>query len=295
MPFAIPLTVIIWSILCLIWGTTWLVIKIGLADLPPIGFAATRFLLAAAILFVALRVQKIPLPRSSKEWRLLAITGLLQFALNYSLIFWGEQHITSGLAAVLQAMISVFGLLLAWIFLPSERITPVKVLAVCVGVVGVAVIFGDQLRVQNALAMIASVGMLVSAYAASQAAVLVKARGAAMHPAVLSFGQMVCGLPPLIAYSLIVEGNPLHYHWTTRAALSVLYLALVGTVAAFWLYYWLLGKVESTKAMMISVVTPLIAVVVGWAALGEQLPSQTLFGGAMILASIALLALRRGV
>jgi drug/metabolite transporter (DMT)-like permease len=277
----------------LIWGSTWLVIKIGLSDLPPIGFAAIRFLLAVAVLFVVLRVQKIALPNTSAQWRLLALTGVLQFSINYSLIFWGEQHISSGLAALLQATLSVFGLLLAWIFLPNEQITKLKVIAVAFGVAGVAVIFHDQLKVQSMMAFLGSVGVVIAAYTAAQASILVKAKGAAMHPAVLVFGQMVCGLPPIIAYSLIVEGSPLGFHWTWRAIACVLYLAIVGTIAAFWLYYWLLSRVESTKAMTISIVTPLFAVLIGWLVLDERLPPLTFAGGVLILASIMLTMYRR--
>src|SRR5688500_8971739 len=119
--------ILIWLLLCLIWGSTWIFIKIGLEDLPPITFAVARFLLAVIILLFIIRIQKIPLPRTAKEWRLIALTGVLQFSLNYSMVFWAEQHITSGLAAVLQAMITVFGLVLAWLFLPNERITRLKV------------------------------------------------------------------------------------------------------------------------------------------------------------------------
>lgn len=288
------LNAIVWSILCLIWGTTWIVIKIGLDDLPPISFAAIRFLLATAILYGLLRLKKIPLPKKS-EWPLLALTGTLQFAINYSLVFWGEQHIPSGLTAVLQASLSVFGLVLAWIFLPNERVTATKIVAVGLGVAGVAIVFGDQLHVENMLAFAASVGIVVSGYAAAQAAVLVKAKGASIHPATMLFGQMVCGLPPLIAYSLIAEGNPFEFHWTWKALASVFYLAVLGTVAAFWLFYWLLGKVESTTAMMISVVTPVIAVLIGWLILDERLPPQTALGGALIVSSIALIAIRRRV
>ena len=78
-------------------------------------------------------MQKIPLPKTAKEWRLIALTGVLQFSINYSMVFWSEQYITSGLAAVLQSMITVFGLILAWIFLPNERITKLKIFAVCLG------------------------------------------------------------------------------------------------------------------------------------------------------------------
>ncbi len=286
-------TVLIWLLLCLIWGTTWIFIKIGLDDLPPITFAAARFLLAVAILYVVIRIQNIPLPKTAKEWRLIALTGVLQFSINYSLVFWSEQHITSGLAAVLQATITVFGLILAWFFLPNERITKLKIIAVAIGIVGVTVIFYDQLKLQSLMAFLGSVAIVIGAYAAAQASILVKAKGGAIHPAALVFGQMVCGLPLILIYSLIAEGDPRNFNWTWRVIGCVLYLTIAGTIAAFWLYYWLLEKIESTKAMMISLVTPLIAVIIGWAVLGETLPPQTGLGGLLIIGSIGLIVFRK--
>src|SRR5215213_124799 len=131
--------IFVWLILCLVWGTTWIFIKIGLRDLPPITFAAARFLLAVLILVPLIRVLRLEMPRTAAQWKLIALTGFLQFSINYSLVFWSEQYITSGLAAVLQAMITVFGLALAWIFLPDERITKRKIVAVALGIIGVAV------------------------------------------------------------------------------------------------------------------------------------------------------------
>lgn len=285
--------ILVWLILCLIWGTTWIFIKIGLEDLPPITFASVRFLLAVAILLPFIWIRKIPLPQTASEWKLVVLTGFLQFSLNYSSVFWAEQHISSGLAAVLQAMITVFGLPLAWIFLPAERITKVKIFAVCLGVVGVAVIFIEQLRIESVLAFFGCVAIVFGAYAAAQASILVKARASSLHPASLVCAQMICGLPAIVFYSLTAEGNPISFHWTWRALLCVLYLTLAGTIAAFWLYYWLLSRIESTKAMMISLVTPLIAVLIGGIFLGERLPPQTLFGGVLIISSVALIAGRR--
>jgi drug/metabolite transporter (DMT)-like permease len=209
------------------------------------------------------------------------------------MVFWSEQYITSGLAAVLQSMITVFGLVLAWIFLPSERITPVKIFAVFLGIIGVGVIFYDQLKVQNFMAFAGCVAVVVGSYAAAQASILIKAKGGMVHPASLVFGQMMCGLPAIIIYSLIAEGNPLTFHWSWKAVICVLYLTIFGTIAAFWLYYWLLSRIESTKAMMISLVTPLLAVIIGWVVLGETLPPQTGFGGVLIIAGIWLIAMRR--
>jgi drug/metabolite transporter (DMT)-like permease len=285
--------IIIWLILCLIWGTTWIFIKIGLEDLPPISFATARFLLAVLILAFIIKIQQIPLPNSWRDWRLIMLTGILQFSVNYSLVFWSEQYISSGLAAVLQAMITVFGLVLAWIHLPNERITGLKIIAVFLGIIGVGIIFNDQLRVTSVMAFFGCAAIVFGAYAASHASILVKAFGGNLHPAALVFGQMICGLPLIILYSLLKEGNPLHFRWSWRAIICVLYLTVFGTIAAFWLYYWLLSKIESTKAMMISLVTPLIAVVVGAIFLGEKLPPQTGIGGALILASIGLIVFRR--
>ena len=285
--------IIIWLILCLIWGTTWFFIKVGLEDLPPITFAAARFILAVLILAVIIFLQKIPLPATARDWKLLALTGVLQFSVNYSLVFWSEQYISSGLAAVLQAMITVFGLALAWVHLPNERITRLKIGAVFLGICGVAVIFIEQLQINSLLAFAGCVAIVVGAYAAAHGSILVKAYGGNLHPATLVFGQMICGILPIIIYALSVEGNPLALNWSWRAIICVLYLTIFGTIAAFWLYYWLLSKIESTKAMMISLVTPLIAVVIGGIFLGERLPVQTFFGGILILASIGLIVFRK--
>lgn len=289
------MTIFVWLILCLIWGTTWIFIKIGLEDLPPITFAVSRFLLSAVILLPVVYFAKIRWPQTRREWQLIVLTGILQFTVNYSTVFWAEQYITSGLAAVLQAMITVFGLVLAWIFLPNERITPLKIIAVMIGIVGVGVIFLDQLRVESAMAFAGSVAIVVGAYAAAQASILVKAKAAAIDPAMILLSQMLCGLPALVIYALIAEGSPFAHNWGMRAVASVLYLSLAGTIAAFWLYYWLLARIESTKAMMISLVTPLIAVLVGNVFLGETLPPQTLIGGLLILSSIGLIVFRRRV
>ena len=108
-----------WVTLCLIWSSTWLAIKIGLNDLPPISFCALRFVIAAAVLF-AICIGRYPLPRRLADYGFLAFTGIITFGVNYGLLFWGEQHVSSGLAAILQATIPTFGLFFAHFMLPSE-------------------------------------------------------------------------------------------------------------------------------------------------------------------------------
>lgn len=285
--------ILVWLILCLVWGSTWFFIKIGLADLPPISFASARFIVATIIVLGIILINKIKLPNTKKQWKLLALTGFLQFSLNYSGVFWSEQYISSGLAAVLQATIPAFGLIAAWIHLPDERITGLKIGAICIGIAGVAIIFVEQLQITGFLAFIGCLTIVAGAAAAAEASVLTKALGGEIHPASMVFGQMLCGVPPMIMYSLLTEGNPLKFHWTNTSVFTVFYLAIVGTILTFWLYYWLLRQIESTKAMMISLVTPLIAVIVGAVTLGEKIPLQTFLGGLLILSSIGLIAFRR--
>lgn len=284
--------IFIWLVLCLVWGTTWFFIKVGLEDLPPISFAAARFVLALIILAGIILINKIELPKTVREWKLLALTGILQFSINYSLVFWSEQYISSGLAAVLQGMIPVFGLALAWFHLPDEKITWLKILAVLLGISGVAIIFIEQLQIKSVLAFAGCAAIVVGAYAAAHASILIKAYGSRIHPAGMLFGQMLCGILPLIIYGLIKEGNPFNFRWSWQALISIFYLTIFGTILAFWLYYWLLSKIESTKAMVISLVTPLIAVIVGGIFLDEKLPPQTVFGGILILAGIGLIVFK---
>ena len=285
--------VFVWLVLCLIWGTTWLFIKIGLEDVPPLTFASIRFILAILIIGAIIIFQKIPLPNTKSQWKLLAVTGILQFTVNYSLVFWSELYISSGLAAVLQATIPVFGLLLAWIYLPEEKITWLKFFALFVGVCGVAVIFFEQLYLNNFWAFAGSVAIVVGAYAAAHASILTKAKGSSLHPASLVFGQMVCGVLPVVLIALVKEGNPLNINYSGMAIVSILYLSIFGTIVAFWLYYWLLSEIESTKAMTIALVTPLIAVLFGSVFLGESLHPQTFVGALLILASVGLIVFRK--
>ncbi|HYH86322.1 MAG TPA: DMT family transporter, partial [Pyrinomonadaceae bacterium] len=134
---------------------------------------------------------------------------------------------------------------------------------------------------------------VVGAAFVAYANVLVKARGAGIEPATLAAGQMLCGLVPLACYGLAFEGNPFKFNWTTLAVVSLLYLTLVGSVAAFLLFYWLVRNMDVTKTMLIALVTPLAAVLLGMAVLGERLTWRTVAGGALIMSGIGLVVLRR--
>ncbi|MDQ5846722.1 MAG: EamA family transporter [Acidobacteriota bacterium] len=284
---------LVWLLLCIIWGSTWLFIKLGLSDLPPFTFAGIRFVIACSILFAIIAARRLSLPRNRADWMLLAVTGVLSFSLNYGLLFWGEQYISSGLAALLQATIPVFGLVIAHFYLPSEPMTPVKIAGVVMGVAGVGVIFSNQLSVAGPRALAGCAALVVGSACAAYANVLVKARGGKLDPAILSGGQMFFGLIPLLAIGIPLEGNPFHFRWTGMALVSLFYLAIVGSVVAFLLYYWLVQNMDVTNTMLIALVTPVVAVTLGVVVLHEELNWRTFAGGAMIISGIGLVVLRR--
>jgi len=285
---------LVWLVLCLIWGSTWLFIKLGLEDLPPLTFAGIRFVIATGIVFSLIAIRRVPLPNTKRDWMLLAATGVLSFTLNYGLVFWGEQYISSGLAALLQSTLPAFGLIIAHFYLPGERMTLLKILGVLLGVFGVGVIFSNQLQVAGPKALWGCAALVLSAFCAAYANVLVKTYGLNLQPSVLAGGQMLFGLIPLLLIGIPLEGNPFNYRWTAIAVLSLFYLAIVGTVVAFLLYYWLMHNMDVTKTMLIALVTPVTAVILGMLVLKEEMHWRTLIGGAMIISGLGLIVTRRG-
>lgn len=283
---------LVWLILCGIWGSTWLFIKLGLAALPPFTFAGIRFVIACTILFFWIRVRRVPWPKTRAAWILLASTGILSFGFNYGLIFWAEQHISSGLAALLQATIPAFGLVIAHFHLPGERLSWAKIVGVVLGVCGVAVVFSNQLSIAGNRALAGCVAVLLGSLSAAYSNVLVKAYGKNLNPAILAAGQMFFGLLLLLGVGIPLEGNPLRIPWTPMAVISLFYLAVVGTVIAFLLYYWLVLNFDVTKSMLIALVTPVVAVILGMIVLDEEIGWRTLIGGTMIMVGIAFTVIR---
>jgi drug/metabolite transporter (DMT)-like permease len=280
-----------WLGLCGIWGSTWLAIKVGLRDLPPITFAGARFVIAAAVLFGVILARRIRLPWAARDWRLLVYTGFLTITVNYALVFWGEQYISSGLAALLNATIPIFGLPLAHRYVAAEPLTARKVIGVLLGVLGVLVVFGAELS-GGPLAFWAGAGIIVASFSGAQASVLMKARGSHIDPAITAGVQMAAGCVPLMLVGISVEGNPFTFHWTPVALVSLVYLALVGSVIAFLTYYWLIRHIEVTRVLLIPLVTPLVAVLLGTVFLGESLGWGTVLGGGAIIAGVMLTIVR---
>src|SRR5213082_2722991 len=275
-----------WLTLCIVWSSTWLAIKIGLRDLPPISFVAIRFLIAIIVLLVVSMGRTHLLPRTRSDYIVLAVTGVLIFAVNYTLLFWAELHVSSGLAAVLQASIPIFGMMFAHWMLPDEPLRLPKLAGAIIALGGVTVICARLLDFNGSLAFWGGVGVVVGAASAAFANVLVKARSMQLAPAMLAAWQMIFGTAPLLLLGLVVDGNPVRFHWTSTSVFCLLYLAVIGPALTFLLLYWLLPRLPVAHLQSISLITPPGAVMLGWLLGGENFPISSLLGAALVLLGV---------
>jgi drug/metabolite transporter (DMT)-like permease len=284
----------VWILTCLIWSTVWLFIKLGVRDVPPVTFAAMRLVIAILVMVPITIALKTPRPRHLREWGSVAGTGVILLGLNYGLLNWGLQHISSGLTAVLQAMTPAFALVFAHLLLPDERMTARKVIGLLLGIGGIAIIFWDQLHF-GGRAFAGSLTVTLGALCVAFAYVMVRRTIRDLHPSIITSGQMVAAFVPLLVYAWAVEGNPFRIQWTATALSAALYLALLGSILAAWLNYWLLKRVGAVNLLVMGLVEPVIAILLGAWFLGETMNARALLGGAIILVSVALTLAPRSV
>ena len=276
----------VWIITCLIWSTVWLFIKVGVREVPPVSFAALRLIIAMLVMVPVTLAAKTPLPRQTRDWGLIAGSGVILLGLNYALLNWGLQFISSGLTAVLQSMTPAFALIFAHYLLPDEKMTTRKVLGLGLGVFGTAVIFREQFQLGGRVAFAGSITVTLGAVCVAIAYVLVRRSGRHLAPGVITTGQMMAAFVPLLVYSWAVEGNPFEIRWTSRAVAAAVYLALAGSVLAAWLNYWLLARVGAVNLLIMGLVEPVIAIMLGAWVLGETMNDHAILGGVLILASV---------
>src|SRR5436309_3633757 len=202
-----------WLTLCVVWSSTWLVIKIGLRELPPISYAGIRFLIAIIVLLAVSYGRVRLLPRRALDYAVLAFTGVLMFAVNYGLLFWGELYVSSGLAAVLQATIPIFGMLFAHLMLPDEPLRLHKLSGALLALGGVTMICGRLLGFNGLMAFWAGLGIVFGAAGAAFSNVLLKVRSIQLAPAMIAAWQMIFGATPLLVIGIMLEGSTLRFHW----------------------------------------------------------------------------------
>jgi drug/metabolite transporter (DMT)-like permease len=286
------LTTVLVAVLCLVWGSTWLVIKTGLATLPPMWSAALRFGVAAiAMALVAPAIARRE-GGAAPPWWLSATVGLLGFALSYALVYATETVLPSGLVSVLWAVFPILQAVLGHVVLPDERLVPRQWIGFAVGFVGVAVLFASDLRGLGAAAIPMAALLLLSPAASAVSSTLVKKHGGHVSWALLNRNAMAIGALALALVSVVLEPGE-RGTWTGTAVFSVGYLALVGTVVTFGLYYWLLRWSPANRLSLIAYVTPPVALALGWALGDEPLTPSLLAGTALVLVGVALTRARR--
>jgi len=284
------------AVMCAIWGSTWLVVREGLAYVPPFGGAALRFYLAWLVLLVvapriAAREGGAP-PTAALVWSM----GVLNFALTYGLVYWAEQYLPSALAAVLWSVYSLFMAAVGHRFVPGEEVRPAAWFGVLLGFAGVACLFATDLAdvdlaaYSGAPAGLGVAGVaalfLVAPLGAAFGTAHVKRSGAGTSSALLNRDGMFVGATLLAVVSLLFERDAV-WRFELRGVLCLLYLAIAGTVVTFTLYFWALRYARANQLALMSYVTPAIAVLLGVGVAGEPVTRWTGLGLVTILLGVA--------
>jgi drug/metabolite transporter (DMT)-like permease len=276
----------LYALICLIWGSTWLVIKIGLVGVPPFLAAGLRFTLASVVLFglVAWRGTGLKLDRDGKICVLSC--GLLSFTLSYACVYWAEQYISSGLAAILYCMMPLFTALLSRFWTRSEALSRRKIGGILIAMAGTAVLFWPGKEVTRAQLAGTAVGLLAVLTAAVNL-VLIKRHGKHVDIFAMNAAAMAIGAILLLCLSASVEGHAAAA-WSRDNVLAIVYLGLIGTVTAFTSYYHLVKVMEATKLSLITLIFPIVAVALGRLILHERLPSSVWSGTAAVFLGVAI-------
>ncbi len=264
-------------VMCAIWSSTWLVIKEGLTDLPPLRAAAMRFSLAALV-FAGLAPWLHRKEGGARPtWSLRLGMGLLNFAASYGIVYWGETVLPSGLASVLWATFPMMVAVVGHFALPEESLSRRQAAGFAIAFAGVGLLFVEDLAAIGPEATRVGALFLLSPLASAFGNIQVKRRGSDTSSALLNRDGMVIGALALWLATFALEPGA-SLHWTPRAVFSIVYLALVGTVLAFGLYFWVLRHSGAKQLSLIAYVIPVAAVAVGVLAGGETL-TPSLAGG----------------
>ena len=286
-----------WKTLCafamiyFVWGSTFLAIRVGVREVPPFLLAAMRFLTAGLVLYLWMLAHGEPSP-SAREWRSAFSLALLIFVFDYGLLFWAEQRVPSGVAAVMMATIPVFMALSEIIFLQTQRLTLRLALALLVGIAGVSVLMSSSLNVGGApIDRSGAVALIVAAISWSIAAALSRKLPLPSSKVMSSGAQMFAGgLLLTVAAGALGEFHDFHPLAVSRGAwLALLYLIVAGSIVAFTSYVWLLHHESPTKVGTYAYVNPVVAVLVGYFLGGETLGVRTVLGTICVFVSVVVI------
>lgn len=276
---------------CVLWGSSWLAIKIGLRDWTPLHFAGTRMVLAAACLLPFVLRRWTERPPGKLIGRILMI-GVLQIGIPYSLLFVGQQWLPAGISAVLFATFPVWLMLVSRVLLPDEHLTRTKLLAAALGVAGVIALQLPRLhtialgsREVLGAALVLGAAMLIAV-----ANALVRRSLGGASPMMVTFFQIVAGAAVIMTLARVFEPQasiPLQ----ARPLAAMAYLAIFGTVATYLCFFWLIQRIPMTAMGVIPLIDTTVAVLLGTIFLDEPITRYVLLGGGLIMTA-ALLANR---
>lgn len=288
-------TLLAFAIIYLVWGSTFLAIRIGVHEVPPFLFAATRFVIAGLVLcgWMIAHGERTP---SRQQWRSVFLLALLIFVCDYGLLFWAEQRVPSGIAAVMMATIPVFMVLSEIIFLRTQRLTVRLGSALFVGLAGVAVLMIRSLNLGGApVDSAGAIALIVGSVSWSIASVLTRKLPLPTSKVMSSGTQMLVGgvLLSLVSATL-GEFRNFHLSTVSRAAwFSLLYLIVAGSIIGFTAYVWLIHHESPTKVGTYAYVNPVVAVLLGYFLAGEALGLRTIIGTLLVLVSVILITTTR--
>lgn len=275
------------ALMCAVWGSTWVVIRSGLNDLPPMTSAGARFVVAGlAMCVVSHYFGKREGGASPPAWLWITL-GVCNFAVSYGIVYRTEEILPSGLVALLWGIFPMLMALSAHLYLPGERLAGLQWFGFAVGLAGLAVLFRTDLQTFGPQGVPAALVLFVSPLVSCVGNTLVKLRGAGVSSLALNRNAMLLGAVLLCAFAAMSERD-VAAHWTPGAIASVVYLALAGTTLTFGLYFWLMRYVDAHKMSLIAYVTPAVALVLGRCVRGEPITRYTLGGAACILCGVVL-------
>jgi drug/metabolite transporter (DMT)-like permease len=281
-------TLLAFAIIYFVWGSTYLAVRVGVREVPPLILAAMRFSVAGLVLFgwVLARGERAP---SRSEWRSASLLGLVIFVFDYGLLFWAEQRVPSGLAAVMLATIPVFMALSEIIFLRTQRLTVRLALALLIGLGGVGVLMSRALNLGGApIDKWGAVALIFAAISWSAASVLARKLPLPSSKVMSSGAQMLTGgILLTIVAGAFGEFQNFHPWAVSREVwLALLYLIVAGSIIGFTAYVWLLHHESPTKVGTYAYVNPIVAVLVGYFLGGEALTTRTILGTLLVLISV---------
>jgi drug/metabolite transporter (DMT)-like permease len=286
-------TLLAFAIIYFVWGSTFLAIRVGVQEVPPFLFAAMRFSAAGLVLVAWMTARGEPSP-SGREWMSVALLALIMFGLDYGLLFWSEQRVPSGLAAVMLAMIPAFMALSEIIILRTQKLTLRLAVALLIGTGGVVVLMSRSLSLGGEpIDRWGAVALLVASASWSIAASLTRKLPLPSSKVMSSGAQMLLGGVSLtLTAAVLGEFHGFHPSAVSgQVWLALLYLIVPGSIIGFTAYVWLLHRESPTKVGTYAYVNPIVAVLLGYFLAGEPLGLRTILGTLFILVSVVLITL----